>query len=164
MAAYSTDFCNGGTASADSVLIDPDYIASKAFDDIDHTVDSNNLWCSANTSFPHWIKYDLGVGITKTAAKLRVDPHVDPNNGPRAFVFAGSNNDSDYTTIYSGEMIESEAWQEFTFSNSTAYRYYRITWSTSWKATNYCAAHEIEMMELGGGATGFMTTNSKFWG
>lgn len=142
--AYGLDVCTGGTASADSEL-SGEYPASKAFD---NDVTSNNLWDSANTAYPHWLKYDLGAGVSKIVAKLRILPHQDENNGERAFVFAGSNNDSSYTDIYSGELAQSETWQDFTFSNSTPYRYYRMTWSTTYVATNYCGIHEVEMMEI----------------
>ena len=65
---------------------------------------------------------------------------------PENFILQGSNNASDWTDIYSGEIRFDEVWEEFEFSNSNAYRYYRL----------YCvdgpSAHvrinEIELMEI----------------
>jgi len=138
---YGSDFLTGGTASADSIL-SGSYLASYGSDD-----DTGTLWISANTAYPHWWKYDLGVSVTKTVTKLR----MISNSGESAikdFVLAGSNNDSGWTDIHTGQQTDNQTWQEYTFDNSTAYRYYKVTISSTWGANTYTNVAEFEMMEI----------------
>lgn len=130
----ATDILTGGTASA-SGYFDVQY-PSLAVDNNDGT-----FW-SVNAAPPQWWKYNLGSGVTKTVTKLRLRPY---GSLVKDFVLAGSNNDSDWTDIYTGQHANDNAWEEYNFSNSTAYRYYRITISTAWGSI--VAIHEIEMME-----------------
>jgi hypothetical protein len=139
---YGSDICSGGTASADGYYDDgwgTTYPAANAFDNNEST-----YWQSAvSGAYPHWLKYDLGSGKTKTVQKLRVKSGAYTGGG---FVFAGSNDNSTWTTLYSGTMLSLTSWQEFTFSNSTAYRYYRIYWSFGWIDSNVSVS-EVEMLE-----------------
>lgn len=139
------DFTGGKTYSADSEY-NAASAASKAFDD-----DTATLWNSTNTLYPHWIQVDLGSGVTKIARKLRFKL-VSSAAGARLknFKYQGSNNGSTWMDIYTGVAANNSDWQEFTFSNSTAYRYYRIygTDSHDTSAPNYMVIYEIEMMEM----------------
>jgi hypothetical protein len=155
LSAYGANILTGGTASADSDS-GGSYPASNALDG-----NTSTYWFTSNTAFPHYWKYDLGVGVTKIAAKLRM---FGNNYRSKDFVLAGSNNDSTWTDIYTGQMPEfSGSWYEFTFANATAYRYYKITFSTEWLGENYCVITEIEMMEFNTSA-GYLTvsTNNNF--
>lgn len=140
---YKPDFCNDGTASADSVY--SDWVASNAFDN-----DEGTTWASGYVpGFPHWIKYDLGAGVTKTARKLRIKPYR-PEYGAdiKDFKLQGSNNDTDWTDILTATAADSDAWQEWEFANANAYRYYRIYITSSYNATiDLAALYEIELME-----------------
>ena len=65
--AYTPDFCPGAI-TADCIYASntpPYWVAGNAFDD-----DEVTRWSSDNSALPHWIKYDLGEGVTKTARKL----------------------------------------------------------------------------------------------
>ena len=133
---YGTNFITGGTASADAY-----YNASYS---PDKAVDGNitTAWGTADGA-PHWWKYDLGAGVAKKAAKLRI--YTISPFGFNSFTLQGSNDDSGYTTILTNNLANSTGWQEFTFSNSVAYRYYKIN-----ALTDYVGAvntYEIEMME-----------------
>ena len=136
--AVISDVCTGGMASA-STISSPTFAAYKAFDDI---ADGSSRWASADVSPPHWLKYDLGVGVTKIVQKLRAK---EKHASTKDFILQGSNNDSDWDDIYTGQMAESLDWQEFTFPNSTAYRYYRFYISSVWSA--YPSIDEMEMEE-----------------
>lgn len=137
---YGIDFCVGGTATHPGGY-EP---ASKAFDD------NNATYCQnyADT-FPWWVKYDLGDGIAKTAAKYTIRSSTyGPNYMPSAWVFEGSNNDTDWVEldsktgiVWSGGAFELK---EYEFTNTAAYRYYR--WSFSAPADYYVIA-ELEAME-----------------
>jgi len=141
---YYADFLIGGTASADIEGI----AASNAVDDSLAT-----RWSTTSAAFPHWWKYDSGAGITKTVRKLRLNKYWNASGSAvKNFTLQGSNNDSDWDTIYTGVAADEgvdNIWEEFTFSNSTAYRYHKINITTSYRGDGWCAIHEIEMAEAG---------------
>lgn len=141
----STNILTGGTASADAIY-SGDYPASNACDGNIAT-----QWITDGSVFPHWWKYDLGAGVTKTVRRLRIYAEDDGTNVYiKDFVLAGSNNNVDWTDIYTGQHDNTkDAWVSFSFSNSTAYRYYRVTVSSNWlAANNYCQIFEFEMYEV----------------
>ncbi|GAJ16231.1 unnamed protein product, partial [marine sediment metagenome] len=138
---YSPDFCEGGTASADSEY-SATYSADKAFDNLVAT-----YWVSTDTAAPHWIKYDLGDGVTKTARKLRLKPTY-----VKDFKLQGSNDDSEWDDILTAQAADNENWQEWEFANATAYRYYRLYITSSWCTDpDYAIVYEIELQEYGDG-------------
>lgn len=131
-------------ASASSEYTNPNYYAWAAFDGSESTRWDNN----DQTSNGAWIKFNFGSGNTYTVTKLRFLPLL--NCGPNSFKLQGSNNDSDWTDIYSGNTTSSETWKEFTFSNSTAYRYYRLYYNGSGYTVSSASIYKIEMMETVG--------------
>lgn len=140
LTGYGFDFLTGGTASASSEL-GVGNEASKANDDNEGT-----QWASANTTAVHWWKYDLGAGVTKTARKLRF--RVFAAGQVKNFTLQGSNNDADWTNLHTDVYPNgTTAFQEYTFANSTAYRYYRLYITDNWIG-GYDSLVEIELMEL----------------
>jgi len=142
---YGSNFLTGGTATADTTLTT--YVASRVVDG-----NTGTSWISTDSAFPHWWKYDLGAGVTKTARKLRLIVAADPDYVRfKDFTLQGSNNDSDWTTVYTGQFPDATTgWYDFEFANSTAYRYYKINITSSWEVdANYAQIYEAEMMEAG---------------
>ena len=139
---YDSDFLTGGTPTASSA-VNP---ASNAVDN-----DEETYWYTNHTDgFPGWWKYDLGVGITKTARKLRIRNLFWTGSvvAWKDFKLYGSNNDSDWTEIISETAVSDANWQEWTFVNATAYRYYKLENSSSYYAPwPYSSLAEVEMME-----------------
>lgn len=137
---YNIDFLTGGTVSVSSQSAN---VGTNSVDDSTGTV-----WLSNNAS-PSWWKYDLGASVSKKARKLRIFPYVDGSGGSvRAFTLSGSNDDSSYTTITTGEVANSSDWSEFTFSNTVSYRYYKVDITTDWRGgDNFQGFAEIELME-----------------
>jgi len=147
---YGSDFCTGGSASGCSHLGSP----GNAFDDNKSTYSATG----PSVPFPHWIAYDLGSGVTKTARKLRLKVFSNVWGAYcKDFTLWGSNlaspdgdDDNDWTLIYTGQTANNDAWQDFEFSNSTAYRHFRVKVTSNWRsAQGYTdmAFYEIEMME-----------------
>ncbi len=136
---YGTDFTGNGTYSADSEL-NTTYPASNVFDN-----NTDTLWLSADTNYPHWVKVDLGSGVTKTARKLRINKQNI--NQLRTFKLQGSNNNTDWTDIYTNEASQTTGWFEYTFDNPTAYRYYRIYGTDSYSGYLVMQIAEAELME-----------------
>lgn len=103
----------------------------------------------ASWAFPKWWKYDLGVGVSKVVTKLRIMPWRESNT-IRDFKLQGSNNDADWTDVYTGACVNtgnpSILWQTFDFSNTAAYRYYRILFLNNGRGDGgYISMHEVEM-------------------
>jgi hypothetical protein len=121
--AYGLDFLTGGTATSSGGYQTPD----KGFDDNTATYYQNL------NSVPCWVKYDLGSGVAKIGEKYTITlSSYGSQYCPSAWVLEGSNNDSDWTQLDSRSGITwSSAYEkkEFEFSNATAYRYYKWTFS-----------------------------------
>ena len=148
-ATYGSNFITGGTATADTEY-SASYEASKAADGDATTT----RWISSQDAFPHWWKYDLGAGVTKQARKLRISKYGDVNGCTlKDFTLQGSNNDSDWTTILTAQVVDvtTQTWEDFTFENAVAYRYYLINCTSSWYTsggwTTTISFYEVEMME-----------------
>jgi len=137
--AYGADFLTGGTPTADSHF--DVYVASRAFDD-----DTGKGWLSDASAFPHWVKYDLGAGVTKRARKLRI---YSWENQIDAFTLEGSNDDSNWTELLADNSSAAAEWNEWTFDNPVNYRYYRVTITSnhSGGGDTYGGVMEIELME-----------------
>ena len=138
------DVCTGGTATANNSEGESRN-QDKAFDDNEGT-----YWSSYNSTFPSWIKYDLGVGVTKTVTILRMK-HKESSTSytVKDFTFEGSNNDADWDTLYTGQSTDDENWKTFDISESAqdAYRYYRLTVTSGWEGQPWVGIYEIEMIE-----------------
>lgn len=135
---YGSSILTGGTATADSEF-SGSYPASGPL--------TGGLWIS-NVTYPHWWKYDLSSGITKTARKLRIKMDGDILNEAKNFNYKGSNDNSTWTTIYTGVLAANGNWQDFTFSNTTAYRYYIINFLDTQTTGTYLYVYGLEMLEL----------------
>jgi len=132
------DQTTGGTATADSVY-SASYIAAYAFDDSFTT-----QWLSADVAFPHWLKYDFGNGNSKTITKASITPY---SNYVKDFKIQGSNNDSDWTDLFIGNHANNGSKEYYEFTNSTAYRYYRIYISNNYAGGNQAFITEAEFFD-----------------
>jgi hypothetical protein len=89
-----------------------------------------------------YLKYDLGSGNTAVATSFKLKNAL--NAGPNAYVFAGSNDDSTYDTLDSGNTTNDETLNTYSFSNTTAYRYYKLSW-TNLHAGSAANVYEVEI-------------------
>ncbi len=138
-AIYGSDFCTGGTATSDRDCYEG-FEPDKAFDNNEGTSWSNLIGGS-----PDWLKYDLGVAVTKTVRKLRIYNH---NGAVEDFILQGSNNDSNWDALLTTTAVDDTGWEEWTFSNTIAYRYYRLYVTSKRQENIQC--EEMELMELSG--------------
>lgn len=125
----STLSSNGTTASTDNEYSGVGLYAYKAFTGT-NTNDSD-CWCTYNTSFPCYLKYDFGAGVTKVINKYSFTTRNSSNwwNPPNAFKLQASNDNSTWTDLDStsiSQLSYNTVWTSSTLSNTTAYRYYRI--------------------------------------
>jgi hypothetical protein len=83
-----------------------------------------------------WLKIDLGSGNEQA-----VDAYYFRSfaaQGLNSFTVAGSNDDITYTDLFTGNGANNNTTlQKFTWTNSTTYRYYRITCNSGFNATQW---------------------------
>jgi len=138
--SYGSDVLTGGTASASSEY-SASFPASNAVDGL------SDRWLTAVDQDTGWWKYDRGVGNAIVVNKFRYLGYND-NQQIKDFTLQGSNNDSDYDTLLTETAASGQDWQEWTFQNVTAYRYYKVVWTSIITTDNYAGAVEMEMMGI----------------
>lgn len=118
------------------------YYAWKVFDK-----DTGTAWLDS-TANPHWLRYDFGAGVTKKIVKYTMTASIVGTRSPSAWKFQGSNNGTDWTDLDSQTGITFSNYEKktFTFSNTTAYRYYQFNISAGGSGGDISIA-EAEMME-----------------
>jgi large repetitive protein len=145
--AYTADLTSGSTPT----------VSSTAAGNAAQTIDDNTgtEW-SAASSANEWVKIDFGAGVTYAITKLRIFPLLDTVSRIKDWSLKGSNNDSSYTEVTTGQVTQyANTWEAFEFANTTKYRYYRLDLINTWGGgANFVDLYEIEMMETlspGGG-------------
>lgn len=124
------------------------YDAWRAFDGVK---DDYGYISQQDAALPIWIKFDFGAGNSYTVTKYTIWCSPATASAPKDWTFQGSNNDSDWDTL--DTVIGETGWssyedRSFTFSNSTAYRYYRLNVSANNGGTGFVLyITEIEMYE-----------------
>ncbi len=112
----STDLTTEKTATAD-IYFGSD-TPSKAIDD-----NAETYWMAYQTQV-HWLKVDLGSGNEASVCKITLVVHAAARFG--AFYLQGSNNDSDWTTVYTGNNTADSQTFVFMPTDTTEFRYWRI--------------------------------------
>jgi len=139
---YGSDQTGSGTASASS---EAEGAAANAFAN-DGT---STFWGYSGTGSGS-LTYDFGSGVTKTIQKYTIRARGSfENQSPKAWTLEGSNNGSAWTTLDTRSGVTGWTAGEiktFTFSNSTAYRYYRISITENDGGGNTTIS-EVEFME-----------------
>lgn len=144
-AAGGQDLTGQGTASA-SGSYGTGYEADKAFD--------NNLptsWATPMYTSSDWLSYDFGSGLSKIITEYTFQLDASSSTLPTAWSFEGSADGSTWTVLHSltGQSLSTGTKYTYTFTNSTAYRYYRLNiTSKSYYSPMYFA--EVEMIGASG--------------
>jgi hypothetical protein len=130
------------------------YEVSNAFDN-DEATFFGGEWHSGQTSYVGYITVNFGSGNEKKITKFRVKPNisVDGFGGIKSYKIRASNDNSTWTDLVSALHDNSDNWQELTFNNSTAYRYYQLYVVSSYMTYGgyyYFGVFEMEMMENAG--------------
>ncbi len=135
-AFYTSDVCNNGTPTASSTF-GTIFVAANAFDGNPR---GESYWRATGTTGQ--LQYDLGSGVTKTVKRCVVI------GTPRTFTIEASNNGSSWTTLHTvtNDGGASTAERVYTFTNTTAYRYYRINVSAVNGSQLY--VYELQFLEL----------------
>ena len=122
-----------------STEFDGSYPAWKAFDGT-----TAGYWSTTTAGkIPCWLKIDLGNAKVLNGYSIYMDAGT---YAPETWKFQGSNNDSDWTDLDSQASLTFGAGEtkQFNFTNSTAYRYYRIA-VTANRGANYTYINELKV-------------------
>ena len=154
--AYATPIMTGNTAPNGTAFSDTTWDGSGTFDPYQAFKQSVNSsgWVSANTSVPHYVGYDFGVGVAKVINKYVIRARDSADSGvffPASFTLQGSNNGTDYTTLdtrtgitYPGQATWTST---FTFSNTVAYRYYKLNVTALVTGSTATSIGELKLIE-----------------
>lgn len=130
------------------------YSPDKAFD-----ANMGTRWASTNTGFPHWVKWDYGVGNPKAIDRIQISPYAGPSATVKDFILEASNDDDEYALLLTGQHTSSAGAEIFGFVNSTSYRYYRLTINSTWETGGTgTSIYEITVLENNDTATRVATT------
>jgi hypothetical protein len=145
----SNQFTTAGSASADSEY-------STNYDHLAIDGDVGTDWNSGTGACPHWWKYDLGSGYSHHINRVSFyNLYALGHAYIKNFTIEGSTNDSSWTTLVTSVTTDSTSLQTFDFtSNTTIYRYIRITVTDSWMGAGLgytdCHAYGIGIYEIYG--------------
>lgn len=142
-----------GVASASTVYSTPNHDAWKAFNRTN--IDAYDCWQSSSApsaGTPQWLKYDFGSGFAKKATKIVVvNRNNPPPSSPNTFTFEGSNDNTNWTTLLTvtnDTNVVQAGRREFSFSNTTAYRYYKLNITARNGSAGYVDVGELEIYEV----------------
>lgn len=114
-----------GTITVSSRTTDGQFEAYRVFDG---NAAGSNFYESNTEAMPHWIKVDFA-GDARIVNQFTLSSGDAENlRMPYNFTFRGSNNNSTWTTLYTGTnvLFNLNETKTFTFSNQLSYRYYDL--------------------------------------
>src|SRR6056300_976301 len=151
---------SGWEVTADSTNNSTDRPGWKAFDNTWETSNEQNIWHSAetatSTSSPKWLKIKYPSAYKAIQYSIQIRDLSYPRY-PKTWKLQGSNNDSDWTDLDTQTNKTDWAGNNtvmFTFSNSTAYQYYRvyITATDTSDSDGGCCIRELKVYTLATGS------------
>jgi len=104
---------------------------------------SGNGWYASGT-IGRWIGLDFGL----TPQVIKSFKIYVGDGRFKGFVFEGSNNNTDWAILASGNLASAIAWESVTFENSVAYRYCRIRCTSVYTGSNL-GVKELEIYVSG---------------
>lgn len=127
-----TDYTTAGVTMSASSELDANRAAWRAGDGIVASGDGNKVWCST-AGQTGWLQVDFGSGSSIAIDTYKLTAGVSGwshnTHAPKTWTFQGSNNGSSWTTLDTRTNVAAWSANEertYSFSNSTAYRYYRL--------------------------------------
>ncbi len=120
---------------------------SQFYKALDGNIDSY-FRTNIQTVMPFTISLDYGEGNEKVVSAYRLDCHYNVSFTMKSWNFEGSNDNNTWDILDSRSNISwsENAIQDFTFDNSTKYRYYRFSILEK-NGTNSVCINEIELLQ-----------------
>lgn len=134
------------TSWASSSSFSADYTADKAGNG-DFRTGAQQRFLSGSQAQPWTLTADFGAGTPQTLTWYKITAG-SANQEPKDFTFRGSNDGTNWTTLdtRAGITYPGQLTRTFEFSNSTAYRYYRLNVTATVGGTSgFMSVAELEM-------------------
>jgi F5/8 type C domain/PLAT/LH2 domain len=104
---------------------------------------------STNGTSTGWLEIDMGSAYTLGSYAIHFDPLTPTNRAPAAWTFAGSNDNSSWTTLdtRSGQSFTSGQTSTYTISSPASFRYYKLN-ITANNGGSYLAISEMYLYSV----------------
>jgi hypothetical protein len=113
------------------------YSSTRAFDG-----STSSYW--RPSTYPCWVQIELAEAVALTGFRWNTQT---TSYRPKDFTVQGSNNGTDWTTIYTGQSPAESYWKEFIWDiTNEAYKFYRWDISTKW--SSYIYLYGIELIPV----------------
>lgn len=125
----------------------------KLFDDTSSARALTSCWRSnTHEGSNHYVKVDLGTAYACIGFTIRASSDY-ASHMPSAWTISGSNDDSNWDTLdtQTSQSFTNSQKKSYSFSNTTAYRYYRFYWTAINSGDEIC----VDQMELLVGSSEF---------
>lgn len=131
---------NGANAWASSTY--STQVVANLFDN-----NTTTAWSGYVSQLPITIRYDFGTA--KVMTRMTVTAHTTTTRTPKNFTIRGSQDATNWTTLYTGTNVTWTASEkkEFSFSNVTGYRYYSLYITSVNGDPTYVTLREMELIE-----------------
>ncbi|WP_240418867.1 discoidin domain-containing protein [Paenibacillus periandrae] len=145
---YSSDLTDGlpTTAFTASSTYSSNYEAPKAFNNIWDGYNSPNSFFSASGA-NSWIKVDFATSKAIAKLKYQADAVGNYGAGMKNFKVQGSSNDIDWVDQFTGVALQNGSKQEFFWTPTNSFRYWRVFWIDTHTIPSYVAIAEMEMSD-----------------
>ena len=161
---------SAGSVVESSPTLSP-YTADNAFDG--NWTNDAGRWLALTSSNPMYLVYKFNAATTVNMLRLRIPGNNSwEKRSPKAWTFSGSNDGSTWTPLdtRSGVSWSAGEVKSFTFSNDTAYEYYRFSCTAIVASDSYMMLWEIQflyeppaLVDLTSPSGNISTTTSGSW-
>lgn len=118
-----------------------DYMNANVYLCFDHNAGTSRLVIAPES----YMVFDFGTGNSEICNKVYLT-QGGVSMGIKNWVFSGSNNGSTWTSLGSGIAADSDTRQALSITNTTAYRYYKLSWSSVYdEMAMETFIHEVEL-------------------
>jgi len=117
---------------------------------VDYDLTGSNFWEDDTSPYPAWCKYDFGSGNAKVVDSYTLSAGAENTRMPKTWQLQGSNNDSDWDTL--DTVTNETVWATYesklySFTNTTAYRYYRM-YATAGNNAGIIRMYQWSLMQM----------------
>ena len=163
---YCTSLAGSGTITSSDINLatpsgtvtsSPDTLYSSTTPQMLFDNDTGNRALLQKVNLPFAVTYDFGVGAEMTINKYKIyGPSSNATRGPKVWTLDGSTDGDVWTSLdtQSGVTWSNGQNKDFPFSNTSVYRYYRITITDSSDTSTKFSGYRRAACECSGGFGG----------
>ena len=133
---YLQPYLNVSNVTADSES-SSSYPATKILDKT-----TSSYWQSANTTHPHWVKFEIRPFTYNMSGLLYIASPGSPYL--KDFELYGSNDDTTWVLLGTYQYPNSTSNYTFTVDNNVNYKYFKINCLNNWSGSNYAQIDELK--------------------